>query len=45
MPGYLSVCRGNVLWLNSQAKVEGRLEATAQENLATEPSVTVVGTG
>lgn len=45
LPGYLSVCRGNVLWFNSQVMVEGGLETTVHENLATEPSVTVVGTG
>lgn len=45
LPGYLSVCRANVLWFNSQVMVEGGLEATAQENLAMEPSVTVIGTG
>lgn len=42
---YLSVCNGNELWLNSQVMVAGGLEVTAQENLATEPSVTTTGTG
>lgn len=42
---YLSVCRGNVLWFSSQVTVAGGLEVTAQENLATEPSVTTIGTG
>lgn len=42
---YLSVCSGNVLWLSSQVMVAGGLEVTAQENLATQPSVTTIGTG
>lgn len=42
---YLSVCRGSVLRFSSQVMVAGGLEATAQENLATEPSVATTGTG
>ncbi len=45
MRRYLSVCSGNVLWLSSQVIVAGGLEVTAQENRATEPSVTTIGTG
>lgn len=42
---YLSVRSGNVLWLSSQVMVAGGLEVTAQENLATDPSITTTGTG
>lgn len=42
---YLSDCSGNVLWLSSQVIVAGGLEVTAQENLATQPSVTTIGIG
>ena len=34
-----------MLWLNSQVMVAGGLEVTAQENLATEPSVSTMATG
>lgn len=43
--GYLSVFRGNVLWLSSQVMVAGGLEVTAQVSRTTEPSVTTIGTG
>lgn len=41
----LSVCSGSMLWLNSQVMVAGGLEVTAQENRATDPSDTTMGTG
>lgn len=42
---YLSVGSADVLWLSSQVMAAGGLEATTQENLATEPTVTTTGSG
>lgn len=42
---YLSVSRGKMLWLSSQVIEAGGLEVTWQENLASEPAVTITGTG